>query len=79
MIIASQVIASAKALNKQMKADNKAGHQWRYFNNKRSENTFEKTRRAGKYYTNCMGGVAFVCKDAGIPGSALDWYGSMGK
>lgn len=79
MIIASQVIASAKALNTQMKADNKAGHQWRYYNGRRSENTFEKTRRAGKYYTNCMGGVVFTYKDAGIPGSALDWYGSMGK
>lgn len=79
MIIASQVIASARALNKQMKADNKAGHQWRYFNNKRSENTFEKTRNAGKYYTNCMGGVVFACKDAGLPGNALDWYGSLGK
>lgn len=79
MITASQVIAAAKHINTVMKSDNKAGHQWRYFNSKRSENTFEKTRKAGKYYTNCMGGVAFTCKEAGLPGDALDWYGSCGK
>lgn len=73
------LLASAKKLNRIMKADNKAGHQWRYYNGKRSENTFQKTRAAGKYYTNCMGGVVFVCKDAGIPGTALDWYGNKGK
>ena len=79
MIIASQVVSAARHINKVMKSDNKAGNQWRYFNNKKSENTFEKTRKAGKYYTNCMGGVTFACKEAGLPGSALDWYGSCGK
>lgn len=79
MILVSEVIASMKHLNTVMKSDNKSGHQWRYYNNKRSENTFDKTRKAGKYYTNCMGGVAFSFKYAGIPGSALDWYGSLGK
>ena len=73
------LIESAKRLNRIMKADNKAGHQWRYYNTKRSGPTFKKTRAEGKYYTNCMGGVSFVCKDAGIPGSALDWYGDKGK
>ena len=75
---AADLIAAMKRLNTVMKADNKAGHQWRYYNTKRSENTFEKTRKAGKYYTNCMGGVAFAAKYAGVPGNALDWYGYKG-
>lgn len=73
------LIAAMKRLNRVMKADNEAGHQWKYYNNKRSESTFKSTRAAGKYYTNCMGGVSFACKEAGIPASALQWYGSMGK
>lgn len=79
MIIISQLIAAAKRINTIMKMDNKDGHQWRYYNTKRSENTFEKTRKAGKYYTNCMGGVVFAGKEAGLPGEAFDWYGAPGK
>lgn len=75
----AEFIAAMKRLNTVMKSDNKAGRQWRYYNGKRSENTFEKTRKAGKYYTNCMGGVAFALKEAGVPGSALNWYGAPGK
>ena len=59
--------------------DNKAGHQWRYYNNKRSKPTFAATRAAGLYITNCMGGIAFLCKDAGVPGAALDFYGGKNK
>lgn len=76
---AADFIAAMKHLNTVMKQDNKNGHQWRYYNGKRSENTFEKTRKAGKYYTNCMGGVAFAAKYAGVPGNALDWYGYKGS
>ena len=76
---AADLVAAMKHLNTVMKADNKAGHQWRYYNGKRSENTFEKTRKAGKYYTNCMGGVSFAAKHAGVPGNALDWYGDKAK
>ena len=73
------LLAAMKRLNRIVKADNADGHQWRYYNGKRSEPTFKKTRAAGKYITNCMGGVSFACKEAGIPASALQWYGGMGK
>jgi len=76
---AADFVAAMKHLNTVMKSDNKAGHQWRYYNTKRSENTFEKTRKAGKFYTNCMGGVTFAAKYAGVPGDALDWYGYKGE
>lgn len=79
MILREQLVASMKKLNRIMKADNAEGHQWRYYNSKRSEPTFQATRAAGKYYTNCMGGVSFACKDAGIPASALQWYGGQNK
>lgn len=79
MITAADLIASAKRLNRVMRADNKAGHQWRYYNKKRSASTFKATRAAKKFFTNCMGGVSFVCKDAGINGEALDFYGGKGK
>ena len=76
---AADLVAAMKHLNTVMKQDNKNGHQWRYYNSKRSENTFEKTRKAGKYYTNCMGGVTFAAKYAGVDGSALNWYGDKGR
>lgn len=72
-------IAAMKSLNTKVKKDIKAGLLWYYYNSKRSENTFEKTRKAGKRWTNCMGGIIFALKEAGIPGSALDWYGDKGK
>lgn len=76
---AADFVAAMKHLNTVMKQDNKNGNQWRYYNGKRSENTFEKTRKAGKYFTNCMGGVTLAAKYAGVPGSALDWYGDKGQ
>lgn len=79
MICADDLIAAMKRLNRVVKADNAEGHQWRYYNGKRSESTFKKTRAAGKYITNCMGGVSFACKEAGVPGSALQWYGDKAK
>lgn len=79
MITAADLIASAKKLNRIMRADNKAGNQWRYYNTKRSASTFKATRAAKKFFTNCMGGVAFVCKDAGIDAGALDFYGGKNK
>ena len=74
-----KLIAKMKYMNRTVKADNAAGHQWRYYNGKRSEPTFAKTRAAGKYYTNCMGAVSFACKAAGVPASALQWYGGKDK
>lgn len=51
---------------------------WRYYNNKRSANTFWKTREQKLFMTNCMGGCYFAWIDIGIPASALQWYGSKG-
>lgn len=74
-----KLIAKMKYMNKTVKADNAAGHQWRYYNGKRSKSTFEATRKAGLYITNCMGAVSFACKAAGVPASALQWYGGKDK
>ena len=72
-------IAAMKSLNTKVKKDIKAALLWYYYNTKRSENTFEKTRKAGKRWTNCMGGLIFALKEAGVPAEALDWYGGKGK
>ena len=79
MVTIQGLLAQMKRMNKVVKQDNAAGHQWRYYNGKRSEPTFARTRAAGKFYTNCMGGVSFACKAAGIPASALQWYGGKNK
>ena len=79
MIMPDDLIQSAKKLNRVMLADNKDGKNWHYDNVHKSGSTFKATRQEGKYFTNCMGGVTFVCKDAGISGYALDFYGGKGK
>lgn len=79
MVTIQNLLAQMKRMNKVVKQDNAAGHQWRYYNGKRSEPTFAKTRAAGKYITNCMGGISFACKAAGIPTAALQWYGGKNK
>ena len=79
MLTPKKLIAAAKTLAGVVLSDIKQRLYWYYYNNKRSEPTFEETRRAGKRWTNCFGGVAFACKAIGIPGSALDWYGGAGK
>lgn len=77
--IIKKFIAAMKSLNATVLADIAMGLLWWYFNSKRSENTFERTRKAGKRWTNCMGGVIFALKVAGVPANALDWYGDKGK
>ena len=79
MVTIQGLLAQMKRMNRVVKQDNAAGHQWRYYNGKRSEPTFARTRAAGKYYTNCMGGISFACKAAGIPAAALQWYGGKNK
>ena len=66
-------------MNSTMKADNAAGHQWRYCNttSKKAKN-FQSARKQGKYLLNCVDGVQWACKIAGIPSNALAWYGSHG-
>lgn len=72
-------IAALKEINKTMKADIAAGKQWRYYNTRRSEKTFAAARKAGKYFTNCSGGVYWGLKKAGLAkANQCDWYGTRG-
>lgn len=72
-------IAALKEMNKQMKADNAVSKQWRYYNGKRSEKTFDAARKAKKYFTNCSGGVYWGLKKAGLAtGNQCNWYGTVG-
>ena len=72
-------IDALKYMNTTMKADIKAGHQWKYCNvtSKKAKN-FTQARKQGKYLINCVDGVHWACKLAGIPSSALSWYGAKG-
>lgn len=66
-------------MNTTLKADIKAGHQWKYCNVKSHKGkNFEDARKKGKYLVNCVDGVQWACIMAGIPTSALSWYGSGG-
>ena len=66
-------------MNKTAKADIAAGHQWKYCNvTKKKASNFEQARKQGKYLVNCVDGVQWACKIAGIPGSALSWFGAKG-
>jgi len=74
-----KLCAACVRLNQWLLDDIKAKKDWRYYNSGHvSESTFWKTRKAKKYYTNCMGGTAFAMKEAGLPASACSWYGQKG-
>lgn len=78
--LCEKFIAKCKEFSKIVKQDRADGKPWKYYNNShRSEPTFEATRKAGKRYTNCAGGVIFAMKSAGVPSSALQWYGGNGR
>jgi hypothetical protein len=72
-------IAALKSMNKIMKQDNAAGHQWTYCNKSgKKSKDFDSARKEGKYLVNCVDGCQWGLKKAGIPSSALSWYGGMG-
>ena len=74
-----KLCAACVRLNQWLVDDIKAGKDWRYYNSGHvSESTFWKTRKAKKFFTNCMGGVAFAMKESGLPASACSWYGAKG-
>ena len=79
MISPKKILAAMKRMDTIVRQDIIDRLFWYYFNTKRSEPTFDKTRAAGKRWTNCMGGIIFACKLAGIPASALQWYGAKDK
>lgn len=66
-------------MDKTMKADNKAGNTWKYCNvTAHKAKDFESARKQKKFLINCVDSVQWACKMAGIPSSALAWYGSNG-
>lgn len=66
-------------MNTTMKADNAAGRQWKYCNQtSKKAKDFPSARKQKKYLINCVDGVQWACKIAGIPGNALAWYGNHG-
>lgn len=73
-------ISALREMNSIMKQDIKDGHQWKYCNvTSKKANSFASARKQGKYLLNCVDGVQWGCKIAGIPSSALSWYGSEGS
>ena len=72
-------VKSLNDINKTMKEDIKAGHQWKYTNQKKRNASFSAARKAKNYVTNCVTGVDWGLKLAGISGDALNWYGAPGK
>ena len=67
-------------MNKTMKADNKAGNQWKYCNvTSKKAYGFENKRKQKKFLTNCVDGVQDGLRLAGVPQSALCWYGGTEK
>ena len=77
--ICDKFIEALGDMNKTMKADIAAGHQWKYYNAKKRNKTFAAARKAKNYITNCASGVDWGLKIAGVPESALNWYGGIGK
>lgn len=73
-------LQALKYMNTTMKADNKAGHQWRYCNvTSKKAKSFPSARKQGKYRLNCVDGVQWAAKIAGVPSSALAWFCQNGK
>ena len=72
-------LAALKMMNATMKQDIRDGNIWKYCNiTKKKEKTFDAARKKKKFLVNCCDGVHWGCKIAGIPASALSWYGQEG-
>ena len=73
-------LAALRQMNTVMKEDVKAGRKWRYSNSSAKQaHTFALARQKGKRYTNCVLGVWWGLREAGVPDSALHWMGGIGK
>ena len=73
-------IEKMKYMNTTMKKDNAAGHQWKYCNSSsKKAKGFEQARKQGKYLINCVDGVQWALKMAGVASNALSWYCSNGN
>lgn len=72
-------LEALRMMNATMKQDIKEGNSWKYCNvTKKKEKNFDAARKNKKFLINCVDGVQWGCKIAGIPGSALAWYGQNG-
>lgn len=71
-------LTALKDMNAAVKEDYANGKTWKYTNTKKREKTFSKAR-SGNRLTNCVDAVQMGLRTAGIPASALDWYGAKGK
>lgn len=73
-------ITAMKYMNDVVKADNAAGHQWKYCNTTSKKATdFPSAREQKKFRINCVDGVQWAAKIAGVPSSALEWFCQNGK
>lgn len=73
-------LEALRYMDKTMRADNKAGDQWSYCNvTSKKVRGFENKRKKKKFLTNCVDGVQDALRIAGIPESALGWYGTDSK
>lgn len=75
--LCEKFIKSLKYMNRTMKEDNTNGLVWNYCNAyKKKEHGFEEARAAHNYRLNCVDGVQWAMKLAGVPSKACSWYGS---
>lgn len=73
-------LAALKTMNATMKDDVKAGRKWRYTNSSSKQaHTFALARKKGLRNTNCVLGVWWGLREAGVPDSAMHWMGGKGK
>lgn len=71
-------VEALKNQNKLMKKDIAEGKQWKYANAHKRSSTFAAARKAKNYLVNCVDGVHWAMKTAGVPADALSWYGAKG-
>lgn len=71
-------LAALRDMSAAVNADYKAKRAWHYTNTKKRYKTFEKARETNRL-TNCVDAVQMGLRKAGIPASALGWYGGKGK
>lgn len=67
-------------MNACLKEDIAEGHPWTYCNvKKKKAASFPQAHLNGIHLINCVDGVQWALQMAGVPKSALCWYGSDGK
>lgn len=73
-------LQALRSMNTTMKDDIKAGRKWRYSNSSAKQaHTFALARKKGLRYTNCVLGVWWGLREAGVPDNALHWMGGIHK